>query len=55
MTEFDVKILAIANKVDRPVDFASGSKAMDFAGRPVVVEFDMSDADLYSFRFRKVD
>ena len=43
------------DKVDRPVDFASGGKVADFAGRPVVVEFDMSDADLYSFRFRKAD
>ncbi len=43
------------DKVDRPVDFASGGKVADFAGKPVVVEFDMSDADLYSFRFRKAD
>jgi hypothetical protein len=40
------------DKVDRTVDFASGGKVSDFAGKPVVVEFDMSDADLYSFRFR---
>ena len=40
------------DKVDRSVDFAAGGKVSDFAGKPVVVEFDMSDADLYSFRFR---
>ena len=40
------------DKVDRVVDFADGGKVADFAGRPVVVEFDMSDADIYSFRFR---
>ena len=39
------------DKVDRPVDFEAGGKVADFAGKPVVVEFDMSDADLYSFRF----
>ena len=40
------------DKVDRPVDFAGGSPA-EFRGRAVVLEFDMSDADVYSFRFRK--
>ncbi len=40
------------DKVDRVVDFASDGKVGDFAGRPVTLEFDMSDADLYSFRFR---
>ncbi len=40
------------DKVDRPVDFADGGKVADFAGRPVTLTFDMSDADLYSFRFR---
>ena len=40
------------DKVDRPVDFAEGGKVADFAGRPVTLTFDMSDADLYSFRFR---
>ena len=39
------------DKVDRVVDFADGGKVADFAGRPVIVEFDMSDADIYSFRF----
>ena len=39
------------DKIDRIVDFADGGKVVDFAGRPVVVEFDMSDADLYSFKF----
>ena len=38
------------DKVDRVVGFEGGSLA-DFAGRPVVLEFEMSDADLYSFRF----
>ncbi len=40
------------DKVDRPVDFADGGKVSDFAGRPVTLTFEMSDADLYSFRFR---
>ncbi len=35
---------------DRVIDFAEGSVA-DFAGRPVSLEFEMSDADLYSLRF----
>ncbi len=35
---------------DRVVDFAEGTVA-DFAGRPVVLEFEMSDADLYALRF----
>ena len=39
------------DKVDRPVDFADDGKVSGFAGRPVVVEFEMFDADLYSFRF----
>ena len=41
------------DKVDRPVDFAADGRLADFAGKPVVVEFDMYDADLYSFRFSK--
>ena len=40
------------DKVDRPVDFADNGKVADFAGKAVVVEFDMSDADLYAFRFQ---
>ena len=40
------------DKVDRPVDFAGRGKVADFVGRPVTVTFEMSDADLYSFRFR---
>lgn len=39
------------DKVDRVVDFARGATVADFAGKPVVVEFEMFDADLYSFRF----
>ena len=39
------------NKIDRVVGFKDGTVA-DFAGRPVVLEFDMADADIYSFRFR---
>ena len=35
---------------DRVVDFAEGAVA-DFAGRPAVLEFEMSDADLYALRF----
>ena len=40
------------DKVDRVVDFAEGGKVADFAGKPVVIEFDLFDADLYSFRFK---
>ncbi len=40
------------DKVDRSVDFADNGKVADFAGKSVVVEFDMSDADLYAFRFQ---
>ena len=39
------------DKVDRVVDFAEGGKVADFADKPVVIEFDLFDADLYSFRF----
>ena len=39
------------DKVDRVVDFAADAKLSEFQGRPVVVEFDLSDADIYSFRF----
>ena len=39
------------DKVDRVVDFADSGKVADFAGRPVTLEFEMSDADIYSFRF----
>ena len=35
-----------------PVHSADGGKVADFAGKPVVVEFDLFDADLYSFRFK---
>jgi len=40
------------DKVDRTVDFSAGGKVADFTGKPVVVTFEMADADLYSFRFR---
>ena len=40
------------DKVDRVVDFAEGGKVADFAGKPVVAEFELFDADLYSFRFK---
>lgn len=40
------------DKVDRVVDFANGGRVAAFAGKPVVLEFEMSDADVYSFRFR---
>lgn len=40
------------DKVDRPVDFATSLKVADFAGKPVTIEFELSDANLYSFRFR---
>ena len=38
------------DKVDRIVGFEGGSLA-EFAGRPVTLDFRMSDADLYSFKF----
>ena len=38
------------DKVDRVVGFTDGSPA-DFAGKPVTIEFRMSDADIYSFKF----
>lgn len=40
------------DKVDRVVDFHEG-KVSAFAGKPVALEFDMADADIYSFRFGK--
>lgn len=39
------------DRVDSPVTFPKG-KLSAFAGKPVRLEFVMSDADLYSFRFR---
>ena len=39
------------DKVDRIVDFKDGDLAA-FAGKPVTLEFDMSDADIYSFWFK---
>jgi hypothetical protein len=41
------------DKVDREVDFVGGSSLESFSGKPVTVEFELSDADLYSFRFCK--
>lgn len=38
------------DKVDRPVDFSGDLSS--FSGIPVVVEFALSDADLYSFKFK---
>ena len=40
------------NKIDRVIGFADG-KVSDFSGKPVVLEFEMHDADVYSFQFRK--
>lgn len=40
------------DKVDRPVGFEGGSVGA-FAGRPVTLVFELSDADVYSFRFHK--
>jgi hypothetical protein len=39
------------DQVDRPVDFEKDELA-SFAGKSVTLEFEMSDADLYAFRFR---
>ena len=38
------------DSTDRVVDF-QGGRVADFAGKPVTIRFDMSDADIYSFRF----
>lgn len=38
--------------VDRRVPFKTGSLG-DLSGRPVTLEFEMVDADLYAFRFKK--
>jgi len=40
------------DRVERPVPFADGALAA-FAGKPVTIEFAMTDADLYAFCFRK--
>lgn len=40
------------DKVDRPVGFEGGSVGA-FVGKPVTLEFELSDADVYSFRFHK--
>lgn len=40
------------DRVDSPVTFPKGKLAA-FAGKPVRLEFVMSDADLYSFQFKK--
>lgn len=40
------------DKVDRPVGFDGDLAA--FAGKPVTLTFELSDADVYSFRFRQV-
>jgi len=42
------------DRVDSPATFPKG-KLSAFAGKPVRLEFVMSDADLYSFRFARVD
>ena len=39
------------DSTDRVVDF-QGGRVADFAGKPVTIRFDMSDADIYSFRFQ---
>ena len=39
------------DKVDRTIGWEAG-KLADFAGKPVTIEFDMRDADIYAFRFR---
>lgn len=41
------------DQVDRPVDFEPGAALADFAGRTVVATFELSDADIYSFKFDK--
>jgi len=39
------------DEVDRVVDFGKDELAT-FAGKPVTLEFEMSDSDIYSFRFK---
>ncbi len=43
------------DKVDRVVDFAGDAKLSEFEGVPVVVEFDLYDADIYSFRMQNME
>lgn len=38
------------NKIDRVIGFKDREVA-DFRGQPVVLEFDMHDADIYAFQF----
>ena len=40
------------NATDRPIAFEKGSVG-DLSGKPVTLEFDLSDAHVYSFRFQK--
>ena len=39
------------DKIDRLVGFRDGTPAQ-FKGKPVVMEINMSDADIYSFQFK---
>ena len=40
------------NKIDRVIGFRDG-KVADFSGKPVVLEFEMNDADVYAFQFKE--
>ena len=40
------------NKIDRVIGFMDG-KVADFSGKPVVLEFEMNDADVYAFQFKE--
>ncbi len=39
------------DNTDRNIRFHGGSIA-DFAGKPVVLEFEMTEADVYAFKFQ---
>jgi len=41
------------DRIDQVVQWKSGSSVGSLAGRPVRLRFVMSDADLFSFRFRE--
>jgi len=41
------------DEVERPVAFTSGRNPGQLAGRPIRLRFELRDADLYSFRFRR--
>ena len=47
----DDSIETYADDIDIPMEWKNGSNLSAFAGKPVALRFNMSDADIYSFRF----